>query len=313
MAYSLDLRKRIVDAVERGSETKRNIAKFFEVHESFIYKLLRQKRERGDLAPLPHGGGANPKLTESDLPILYDLVAETPDATLAELSKQMKQQAGIKVSQSTICRALQTLELTLKKKTKLSAEADPVERAAFRKIQKFLPIESLIFLDEFGSHLAMTRTRARAPQGLRAEMVEPFERGQNISTIAALGLRGVFAPMTLAGAFDSEVFELYVESMLVPELRAGDWVLLDNVKFHHSPRAIRLIEAAGAVALHIPAYSPDFNPIEECISKIKEYLRSIKARTKRKLYNALAKAIEKVTAADILGWFKHCGYVFSLN
>lgn len=159
----------------------------------------------------------------------------------------------------------------------------------------------------------MTRTRARAPQGVRAEMLEPFERGQNISTIAALGLRGVCAPMTLAGAFDSEVFELYVEQMLVPELREGDWVLLDNVKFHYSPRAIRLIEAAGAVVLHIPAYSPDFNPIEECISKIKEYLRAIKARTKRKLYNALAKAIEKVTTDHILGWFKHCGYVFSLK
>ena len=115
MAYSLDLRQRIVDAVERGIGTKRAIAGLFGVHESFIYKLLRQQRERGDLAPLPHGGGASAKLTESDLPILYDLVAETPDATLAELGKPMKQRAGIEVSQSTLCRALQTLELTLKK------------------------------------------------------------------------------------------------------------------------------------------------------------------------------------------------------
>jgi len=171
----------------------------------------------------------------------------------------------------------------------------------------------MIFLDEFGSHLALTRTRARAPRGVRAKVIEPFERGQNMSTIAALGLRGVCAPMMIEGALNTEVFDLYVEHMLIPVLREGDWVLLDNVKFHHSPRAIRMIEAVGAVVLHLPAYSPDFNPIEECISKIKEYLRSIKARTKRKLYNALAKAIEKVTADDILGWFKHCGYVFSLN
>ena len=128
MAYSLDLRKRIVDAVERGSRTKRAIAEFFGVHESFIYKLLRQKRERGDLAPLPHGGGATAKLTEADLPILYDLVAETPDATLAELRKQMKQRAGIKVSESTICRALQTLELTLKKR--LSSPPKPIRLSA---------------------------------------------------------------------------------------------------------------------------------------------------------------------------------------
>ena len=116
----------------------------------------------------------------------------------------------------------------------------------------------------------MTRTRARAPQGVRAAMTEPFERGQNISTMAAVRLRGVCAPMMLEGAFDSEAFELYVEQLLVPELRPGDRVVLDNVRFHHSPRALRLIEAAGASVLHLPAYSPDFNPIEECISKLKQ-------------------------------------------
>jgi transposase len=159
----------------------------------------------------------------------------------------------------------------------------------------------------------MTRARARSPKGLRAETVEPFNRGQNISTIAAMGLRGVCAPMSIEGAINTEVFDLYVEHMLVPVLQPGDMVLLDNVKFHYSGRAISLIKAAGAEVLHIPAYSPDFNPIEECISKIKETLRSLKARTERKLYNALAKAIKKITAQDILGWFKHCGYVFSFN
>jgi transposase len=159
----------------------------------------------------------------------------------------------------------------------------------------------------------MTRTRARSPQGVRAEMDEPFERGANYSTIAALSARGVLAPCTIAGAFDQQVFDLWVEQMLVPQLHQGDWVLLDNVSFHYSAHALQLIEAVGATALHIPAYSPDFNPIEECFSKIKQYLRSAKARTKRKLYLALAKAIEKVTTSDILGWFKHCGYVYSLN
>ena len=116
MAYSLDLRQRIVAAVERGVETKRALTAFFSVHESFIYKLLRQQRERGDLAPLPHGGGASAKLTEADLLILFDLVAATPDATLAELGQQLQKKTRLTVSQSTICRGLQTLTLTLKKK-----------------------------------------------------------------------------------------------------------------------------------------------------------------------------------------------------
>jgi putative transposase len=116
MAYSFDLRKRIVDAVERGDQTKREIARLFGVNESFIYKLIRQKRERGDIAPLPHGGGASAKLTEADLLTLIDLVAETPDATLEELRQQMKKKVGVEVSLSTICRALQAVELTLKKR-----------------------------------------------------------------------------------------------------------------------------------------------------------------------------------------------------
>ena len=159
----------------------------------------------------------------------------------------------------------------------------------------------------------MTRTRARAPSGERAKMREPFNHGANISTIAAMGLRGVRAPMMIEGAFNTEAFDLYVKHMLLPVLRVGDIVILDNVKFHHSERAISLIQAAGAQVLHLPAYSPDFNPIEECFSKIKQKLRSFKARTRRKLYNALAKAIKSVTADDILGWFEHSGYVCSSN
>src|SRR4030095_4681665 len=107
MAYSIDLRQRIVDAIERGVGNKRAIADLFGVHESFVYKLLRQQRERGDLAPLPHGGGASAKLTEADLSVLVDLVAETPDATLAELSARLNQRTGVSVSPSTICRSLQ--------------------------------------------------------------------------------------------------------------------------------------------------------------------------------------------------------------
>jgi transposase len=74
-----------------------------------------------------------------------------------------------------------------------------------------------------------------------------------------------------------------------------------------------LIEAAGARVVYLPAYSPDFNPIEGCLAKLKTTLRSLKARTKRKLTHALAKALALVTTADIRGWFEHCGYVSSLN
>jgi transposase len=114
-SYSLDLRQRIVDAVEGSIYGKRKIAELFGVHESFIYKLLRQIRERGDIAPLPHGGGANPKLTEPHLQTLVGLVVTNPDATLRELSELLHKKAGVKVSLSTVCRGLQGLGLSLKK------------------------------------------------------------------------------------------------------------------------------------------------------------------------------------------------------
>jgi transposase len=159
----------------------------------------------------------------------------------------------------------------------------------------------------------MTRNQARSPSGERAEVTEPFNGGSNVSVISSLSLTGVGATMEIKGAVDTQVFDAFVEHFLVPTLLESDIVLLDNVSFHYSTRAIKLIEEAGASVLHIPAYSPKFNPIEECISKIKEFLRTAKARTKRKLFNALRKAIEKVTIQDICGWFAHCGYTFSLN
>jgi transposase len=159
----------------------------------------------------------------------------------------------------------------------------------------------------------MTRDHARSPQGERAEVTEPFNSGSKVSVISSLSLTGVGATMEIDGAIDTQVFDAFVEHFLVPTLLEDDVVLLDNVPFHYSARAISLIEEAGASVLHIPAYSPEFNPIEECISKIKGALRAAKARTKRKLLNALKKAIEKVTVQDICGWFAHCGYTFSLN
>lgn len=159
----------------------------------------------------------------------------------------------------------------------------------------------------------MTRLRARSARGTRAVVTEPFEKGVTLSVIASLSLAGVSAPMTLEGAFDGACFALYVEHVLVPELRAGDIVIMDQVPFHKNKRAIALIEAAGAEVLPLPAYSPDMNPIEQCLSKLKAGLRSAKARTVRRLQNALARAMRQITEADIRGWFMHCGYTCPAN
>jgi transposase len=171
-----------------------------------------------------------------------------------------------------------------------------------------IPVARSWFLDEFGVHLAMSRAYARAPRGQRAVVIEPFQTGGNCSVIGALTLAGVQAPLLIDGAIDGEVLELYVTHFLAPLLAPGDLVFWDNVPTHKNARVRLLIEATGARIEPLPAYSPDFNPKEECISKVKAELRRVKADTKRKLGNALQRAYAKVTLADIRGWFQHCGY-----
>jgi len=195
------------------------------------------------------------------------------------------------------------------KKTRRAKEADPEERTAFIEKQPSLPAARIWFLDEFGIHLNMTRRYARAPKGERAIVWENFEKGRrSITVIGAITLVGVQAPMMMEGALDGEALEAYVRHFLAPQLRPGDIVIWDNVPTHKRADVIALIQATGARLEPLPAYSPELNPKEECISKIKAELRRVGADTKMKLRNALKRAYEKVTTADIRGWFKHCGY-----
>ena len=166
----------------------------------------------------------------------------------------------------------------------------------------------MIFVDEFGVHVAMTRTHARALHGQRAEVWEKVERGKTMSAMSALGLRGIFAPRVIEGAVEQLVFEQYVECLLVLQLLPQDCVMLDNLSFHYSSRVSSLIEAAGAQVDHCPASSPDFNPLEEGIAKIKATLRKYKPDTERALLHAFAFALQQISRSDIRGWFKHCGY-----
>jgi transposase len=126
--------------------------------------------------------------------------------------------------------------------------------------------------------------------------------------ISSMRLDGTSACMTIAGATDTEVFRTYVDKVLAPTLRRGDIVVMDNLGAHKSPATLALIEAAGAEARFLPAYSPDLNPIEKMWSKVKAHLRSAEARTPEALDQAIGAALTKVTPNDARGWFASCGY-----
>lgn len=141
-AYSVDLRERIIEAVERQVGSKREIARLFGVHESFLYKLLRQKRERGDLAPLPHGGGAQAKLSAGQWQQVASWIAATPDATLAELQDQVQQKLRVRVGLSTVWRGVETLGVTRKKRANGRRKPMPKREPSFKTSNRSGPARS---------------------------------------------------------------------------------------------------------------------------------------------------------------------------
>ena len=154
----------------------------------------------------------------------------------------------------------------------------------------------------------MTRLYGRAFDGERAYDSVPHGHWSTTTMVAALGLSGARAPFVIDGAMDTEVFRVYVEQILVPELKPGDIVVLDNLRCHKDSYVQRLIEKAKAQVWFLPPYSPDFNPIEKMWSKIKAYLRKVCARTQEALYQSIAEALTTISVTDIEGWFKSCGY-----
>ncbi len=141
----------------------------------------------------------------------------------------------------------------------------------------------------------------------------PRNYGSQTSIISALGGGGAMATMTVEGAVDTLVFNIYVEHILRPTIEAGDVLILDNLSAHRASCIEMVATAEGATVIWLPPYSPDFSPIELMWSKIKTALRAAKARTREELEQALVAALKLVTPADCQGWFSHCGYQVTSN
>jgi transposase len=186
-------------------------------------------------------------------------------------------------------------------------------RRSFIEIAKRLDPHQLVFIDEAGSHVAMTREYARAPRGERAYGTVPRNAGTVTTMIGALDVKGVRAMMTIEGATDAEVFETFLERFLLRKLKPGDIVVLDNVGAHRTAEVRRLIRSAGARVLYLPPYSPDLNPIELAWSKLKGLLRDFGARTRDALDDAIRRAMDLIDGHDAAAWFAHCGYAGQLK
>jgi transposase len=184
-------------------------------------------------------------------------------------------------------------------------------RAAWREEAAHTDAAAYVFLAETSTTTNLARRYARAPRGQRAAAAVPRNYGTRTTLIAVLTPAGFGAAMTLPGALDGEAFVVYVEQVLGPTLQPGQVVVADNLSVHLDRRARAAIEAAGCTLRFLPAYSPDFNPIERAFAKLKEGLRATAARTQDALDQAIAAQLDAVTPAEAQAWYRHCGYTFA--
>ena len=195
-----------------------------------------------------------------------------------------------------------------KKRSQRASERDEWLRLAWRVTLGTLDRRRLVFVDEMGTHTSLARLYAYSPRGERTFFKAPRNRGKNTTIVASLGWEGMGPSMVVERSTTKEVFEAYLEHFLLPALKPGQIVVMDNLSAHKGGRVRGLIEGRGCELLYLPPYSPDYNPIEEAFSKIKGFLREVGARTREALVEAVGRALDAVSAKDARGFFAHCGY-----
>src|SRR5829696_4928467 len=176
------------------------------------------------------------------------------------------------------------------------------------RVKRDLDPARLVFIDETWASTNMARRYGRALRGQRLRASVPHGHWKTTTFVAGLRLTGLVAPSVLDGPINRDAFEVYVEKVLVPELRLGDVVVMDNLSSHKGPSVRALIEAAGATLLYLPPYSPDFNPIENAFAKLKALLRKAAERTIDGLWAAIGRLIDTFTPSECANYFTAAGY-----
>lgn len=200
----------------------------------------------------------------------------------------------------------------MEKKTAHAAEQDRLDiltrRQEWFDAQPDLDPARLVFIDETWTSTNMARRYGRCRRGQRLRSAVPHGHWKTTTFIAGLRLTGIVAPMVLDGPINARSFQTYVDRVLIPDLRPGDIVIMDNLGSHKSPGVQAAIEAAGATVRYLPPYSPDFNPIEKAFSKLKAHLRKAAERTRDALWDRIGTLIDQVSPAECANFFTASGY-----
>ena len=288
----------------------REVAERFAIGEATVQRWVRRQRETGLLDPLAKGGGW---VSPVDVALLHRLVQDRPDRTTDELIRVYNRQAApeARVHRSSILRALQRTDTCLKKRSR-PAELDrtrvQAERTAFQAWAVTVDPRRLVFLDESSANLAMGRSHAWLPRGTELIEPRPMNWGTNLTMVGAMRIDGWLTLATSWQAMNTVRFVAWVRRRLVPRLRPGDIVVLDNLAAHKA-RAVRdLVEQAGATLRFLPPYSYDFNPIESGWALIKKRIRAVAPRTPSTLRATAQRSRRVVRPHHCHSWFAHAGY-----
>jgi transposase len=190
-----------------------------------------------------------------------------------------------------------------------AGERDEFLRAAWRLlVTGEIAAERLVFVDEMGTNISLSPLYSWSRKGERAFGSAPRNWGKNVTLLASITRKGLGPCLAVEGATRREVFEAYLEHVLAPTLKPAQIVVMDNLSAHKGERVRELIKQRGCELVYLPPYSPDFNPIEQAFSKVKDLMRRAEARTREALIEAMGVALSAVSARDAQGFFGHCGY-----
>jgi len=308
MAYSMDLRERVVSAMEEAGATVTQVAARFDVSRPAVVDWCDRAR-RGELVPGVPGPKGPVKLTEADDALMRAQIAARPGITARELVAML----SVPVTIATVCRRLIQLDLRFKKTLIAAEQRRPdvvVRRRNFGIAKRFVAPRHFVYLDESGAKTNMTRLYGRALGGARCIDHASLGHWKTFTMLSAIRTDGVMkdATVVIDGAMNGETFLTYVEQCLAPALRPGDVVVMDNLASHKIKGVRETIESVGCDLWYLPPYSPDFNPIEKLWSKVKTWLRCVSATSFDALSDAIADALNAVDAQECTNYFRSCGY-----
>ncbi len=306
--YSNDLRERVVAAVEGGLSRHRAAARFG-VAPSTAINWVRLHRETGSVAPKKVGGHVPRKIRDEHRDWLIVRCRER-DFTLRGLVAELAER-GLSVDYRTVWTFVHDEKLSYKK-SQLALEQERPDvarrRAQWFKYQDRVDPARLVFIDETWTKTNMAPLRGWAPKGERLKTKVPHGRWETMTFLAALRHDRIDAPWLFDGPIDGDSFLVYVEKVLVPTLKPGDIVVMDNLGSHKGKAVRQAIRAAGARLLFLPKYSPDLNPIEQVFAKLKHLLRKAAQRTRETICDAIGTILDAFTPSECANYFVNSGY-----